>query len=161
MVSVFVSVFVFVFVFVFVSVFQGVGMDLYLHLLLHWLEATTLGPAGSTSGSNGKPAALLDNYQRHVLANPCLEPSSFLFCKHTSLFAVSCMRCCIKTCFFTSVIYKCLCYQFKALCLKASSSLRCRNCSENNKSRYPRKTPKSKLLKSPPKPRNLSRTQIE
>ena len=76
-VTVFISVSVFVFVFV--SVFQGVGMDLYLHLLLHWLEATTLGPAGSTSGSYGKPAALLDNYERHVLANLGLEPSSFLF----------------------------------------------------------------------------------
>ena len=45
------------------------------------------------------------------------------FFANTSLFSVSCVRCCIKTCFFTSVFYKCLCYQFKALCLKASSSL--------------------------------------
>ena len=86
LVSVFVSVFVFVFVFV--SVFQGVGMDLYLHLLLHWLEATTLGPAGSTSGSYGKPAALLDNCDRHVLANLGLEPSSFLFYTHFSICSV-------------------------------------------------------------------------
>ena len=55
--------------------FKGMGMDLYLHLLLHWLEATTLAPPGSTSGSYGKPAALLDNYQRHVLAN--LSPFFF------------------------------------------------------------------------------------
>ena len=90
-VFVFVPVFVsvFVFVFVFVSVVQGLDMDLYLHLLLHWLEATTLGPA-STSGSYGKPAALLDNYERHVLANLSLELASFLFCKHISICSVVC-----------------------------------------------------------------------
>ena len=159
MVSVFVSVFVFVFVFV--SVFQGVGMDLYLHLLLHWLEATTLGPAGSTSGSYGKPAALLDNYERHVLANLCLEPSSFLFW-HTYLN----LQCRVKMLHQNVFLHVCilqmsmLSYQFKALCLKASSSRRCRNCSENNKSKLgdiPEKLPKANYLKAHQSPKIFPR----
>ena len=47
------------------------------------------------------------------------------FFANTSLFSVSCVRCCIKTCFFTSVFYKCLCYHINSKLFVSRPAVHC------------------------------------